>query len=34
MGDIGSPVRRVEVIPTGPPVLPVPQPAPVPAPSR
>jgi hypothetical protein len=33
MGDIGEPVRRIEVIPAGPPVLP-PQPAPVRVPDR
>ena len=33
MGDIGEPVRRVEIIPVGPPVLPR-QPDPVQVPER
>lgn len=33
MGDIGEPVRRIEVIPITPPVLPPAQPDPTPAPA-
>lgn len=36
MGDIGTPIRRIEVLPIEQPVLPVPEPAPAapPAPAR